>query len=78
MILNTMFDIRNEKVFKLDCYNSRNYDIYVLGQENAEQSFLSKAIMANQYEIALAQQTGERSSSESVKAYAQMLVDDQR
>lgn len=48
------------------------------GQENAEQSFLSKAIMANQYEIALAQQTGERSSSESVKAYAQMLVDDQR
>lgn len=48
------------------------------GQENAEQSFLSKAIMANQYEIALAQQAGERSSSESVKAYAQMLVDDQR
>lgn len=25
------------------------------GQENTEQSFLSKAIMANQYEIALAQ-----------------------
>src|SRR5690606_33993406 len=46
------------------------------GQENAEKSFLSKAILANQYEIALAQQAGERSSSESVKAYAQMLIDD--
>ena len=46
------------------------------GQENAEQNFVNKAIMANQYEIALAQQAGERSSSESVKAYTQMLVDD--
>lgn len=46
------------------------------GQENAEQNFVTKAIMANQYEIALAQQAGERSTSESVKAYAQMLVDD--
>lgn len=46
------------------------------GQENAEQNFVNKAIMANQYEIVLAQQAGERSSSESVKVYTQMLMDD--
>lgn len=46
------------------------------GQQNAEQDFVNKAVMANQYEIALAQQAGERSSNESIKAYAQMLVDD--
>lgn len=46
------------------------------GQENAEQDFVNKAIMANQYEIALAQQAGERSSSEAVKAYTKMLVED--
>ncbi|SKB37779.1 putative membrane protein [Sphingobacterium nematocida] len=46
------------------------------GQQNAEQDFVNKAIMANQYEIALAQQAAERSSNESIKAYAQMLAED--
>lgn len=46
------------------------------GQQNAEQDFVNKAIMANQYEIALAQQAAERSSNESIKAYSQMLVED--
>lgn len=46
------------------------------GQQNAEQDFVSKAIMANQYEIALARQAAERSSNESIKAYARMLAED--
>lgn len=46
------------------------------GQENAEQDFVNKAIMANQYEIALAQQAVDRSSNEAIKDYSKMLVED--
>ncbi|TDQ80010.1 DUF4142 domain-containing protein [Sphingobacterium yanglingense] len=46
------------------------------GQQNPEQDFVNKAVMANQYEVALAQQAGQRSSNESIKAYSRMLVDE--
>ncbi|MDR2283607.1 MAG: DUF4142 domain-containing protein [Sphingobacterium sp.] len=46
------------------------------GQQNPEQDFVNKAVMANQYEVALAQQAGQRSSNEGIKAYSRMLVDE--
>jgi len=46
------------------------------GQQNPEQDFVNKAVMANRFEIAMAQQANERSSNEAVKAYSQMLIDE--
>lgn len=46
------------------------------GQQNREQDFVNKAVMANQYEVAMAQQAGQRSSNEAIKAYSRMVVDE--
>lgn len=50
--------------------------VMAFGQQNPEQDFVNRAIMANQYEIAMARQAGQRSSNEAVKTYSQMLVDE--
>jgi putative membrane protein len=45
-------------------------------QQNAEQEFITKAYMSNQYEIAVAKLASEKSNNDAVKTYASMLVDD--
>lgn len=45
-------------------------------QQNAEQEFITKAYMSNQYEIAVAKLASERSKNDAVKNYASMLIDD--
>ncbi|MEN5055546.1 DUF4142 domain-containing protein [Sphingobacterium kitahiroshimense] len=45
-------------------------------QQNADQEFITKAYMSNQYEIAVAQLASEKSNNDAVKTYASMLVDD--
>lgn len=61
-----------------------NWTVLILGimtvmsfaQQNPEQDFVNKAVMANQYEIAMAQQAGQRSTNEAVKSYSRMLVEE--
>ena len=45
-------------------------------QQNAEQEFITKAYMSNQYEIAVAKLASEKSKNDAVKTYASMLIDD--
>lgn len=45
-------------------------------QQNAEQEFIKKAYMSNQYEIAIAKLASERSNNDAVKNYASKLIDD--
>lgn len=45
-------------------------------QQNAEQEFITKAYLSNQYEIAVAQLASEKSKNDAVKTYASMLIED--
>lgn len=72
----------NTNFFKMKKYF--NWTVLILGiltvmsfgQQNPEQDFINKAIMSNQYEIAMAQQAGARSANEAIKSYSTMLVDE--